>query len=117
MFEVLLQPAFGEDARLIETWMRPSSLLQNVIRETYQGERPEIDEVVRKFPGDEYFYKNHFWPLYLDSLLLRRADVREFCHKHQIPQVREMKGYMREVSLAQVSALSHRLNPQPQYLP
>ena len=106
MFEALLQPAFSEDGRFVETWVRPSVVLRDVIRQTYEGERPEMEALVKNFPGDDCFYRDHFWPLYLDSLLLRETDVREFCHRHQIPQVREMKGYMREANLAQVSAPS-----------
>lgn len=96
LFESLLQPAFGGDGLLVKTWVHPHGLLKRVILDTYQGERPEMESLPSIFPGDDYFYKNHFWPLYLDSLLLKEADARAYCKRHQYPQVREMKGYMKE---------------------
>jgi len=89
MFEFLLQPT-------LETGVRALTVLRDVIRQTYEGERPEMENVPNAFPGDDYFYRDHFWPLYLDSLLLRRTDVHAYCRGHQIPQVCEVKGLMLE---------------------
>jgi hypothetical protein len=83
----------------------PKLLLSDVIRVTYQGERPDMGGLSGIFPEDIDFLaqKNkflrslkHFMPLYFDSLLLRRADVRAYCREHEIRQVREVKGLMRE---------------------
>jgi hypothetical protein len=85
----------------VYTWARPSRILKNAISQTYEGERSEMESVVTTFPGDNFFYQDHFWPLYLDTLLLRRANVRAYCREHQFPQVCEVKGFMREDNTAQ----------------
>jgi len=68
----------------------PKLLLLEAFRLTYEGERPEAKD------GDDYFLQDHFRVLYLDSLLLRREDVRTYCRKNQIRQVREVKGLLWE---------------------
>ncbi len=69
-------------------------ILGNVITYTYEGERPEKDGLPDAFPGDDSFLEQSFRPLYLDSLLLRREDVRTYCRKNEIRQVREVKGLL-----------------------
>ena len=74
----------------------PKLLLLEALRLTYEGERPEAKDLPGTFPGDDHFLQDHFRPLYLDSLLLRREDVRTYCRKNQIRQVREVKGLLWE---------------------
>jgi len=78
----------------------PSKVLRNVIRLTYEGEKPEKNDIPRAFSEygykDDNFYKKHFEPLYLDSLQLRREDVRAYCRKNQIRQIYETDGLLFE---------------------
>ena len=69
-------------------------ILRDIIMSTYEGERPEMDGLPDAFPGDDSFLEQSFRPLYLDSLLLRREDVRTYCRKNEIRQVREVKGLL-----------------------
>lgn len=69
-------------------------ILRDVIMSTYEGERPEKDSLPDAFPGDASFLEEHFRSLYLESLLLRREDVRAYCRKNEIRQVREVKGLL-----------------------
>ena len=77
LHKALLQPVFDGDGCSVN----PEIVLRIVINETYEGERPEMTKLPQAFPGDDFFYSEHFWPLYLDSLLLRRDDVRAYCRK------------------------------------
>jgi hypothetical protein len=83
----------------------PKLLLSDIIRMTYEGERPDMEGLSGIFPEDIDFLAQkskfllslkHFIPLYFDSLLLRRADVRAYCRKHEIRQVHEVHGLMWE---------------------
>jgi hypothetical protein len=96
LLEALLQPAFDENGGSRKEWVRPQSVLQAVIRQTYEGEKPEKEAIPRASLGNGDFYRDLLWPLYLDSLLLRREDVRTFCRENQIPQLSEMKGLLFE---------------------
>lgn len=75
--------------------IRPYSVLKEVVQRTYEGEEPEKENIPKLSPGETYSW-NYFWPLYCDSLLLKRADVRKYCKENQIPQICEVKGLMWE---------------------
>lgn len=69
-------------------------ILRDVIMTVYEGERPDMDDLPDVFPGDDTFLEKRLRPLYLDSLLLKRADVRTYCQANEIRQVRGVKGLM-----------------------
>ena len=57
----------------------PKKVLDNVIRQTYQGTMPEKNDISKAFSRGDYedddFYGKYFEPLYYDSLLLRAAAI------------------------------------------
>jgi hypothetical protein len=106
-FKVLLprEPLLQQDANVkkdhfIKALLPPSKMLQNVIRLTYEGEKPQKNDIPKAFLGDgnknDDFYKEYFKPLYYDSLLLRLEDVRVYCRNNQIKQFHETDGLLFE---------------------
>ncbi|MCL1915728.1 MAG: hypothetical protein FWG17_03330, partial [Desulfovibrionaceae bacterium] len=71
-------------------------ILRDVILSVYEEERPEMNSLPEDFSQNADFPLERFRSLYLDSLLLRREDVRTYCRKNQIRQVREVKGLLWE---------------------
>jgi len=96
LHEALSQPAYDEEGHVTETWDRSQIVLKDVIRRTYEGQKPEKEAILRTPLDGDYFYRVHFWPLYLDSLLLRREDVRKYYLKNHIRQVFEADGLLFE---------------------
>jgi hypothetical protein len=92
---------FGEDAPQVR------GILRDIIMSTYEGERPEKDGFPDAFPGNDNFLEESFRPLFLDSLLLRREDIRAYCRKHEIRQVREVKGLLWDEEQATLALPHH----------
>jgi hypothetical protein len=71
-------------------------ILRDVILSVYEEEKPEMDGLPHEFTEDANFPLERFRQIYLDSLLLKREDVRTYCRKNQIRQVCEVKGLLWE---------------------
>jgi len=83
----------------------PRFLLRNVIHVIYKGEKPEKEKIPDMLPekpemlsGMERasFIKAHLWPLYCDSLQLRRSDVRAWLLEDPRLAARAPEWLMRE---------------------
>lgn len=89
----------------------PLAILIEVFHKTYEGEKPNPE---KKFLLGAYQdILERFSTLYFDSLLLRRVDVRAYCHENQIIQRCEIKGLMLENYDGITAQPSIILSPQP----